>query len=322
MQRPFLDSVLVWSLDATRIDAAQQIKDYYSINRGLPPTASEVVTFNLPAALSSKLRTIPLYKRSKLWSRKTAFGFFMVDFGAPMPVENVDSNALERPFLSVIMPVFNESATLEAVVDRIEKCGIRCELIIVDDGSSDSTPEILAQWTGDQNKTLVRHDRNQGKGAALRTAFAYVRGEVVIIQDADLEYDPSDYQALIEPIVDQSADVVYGRRVYASGKADGSSWHRWANRIITFASNCRTRLRLSDVETCYKVFRCDILETIAPTLRENGFGIELEITAKLAKIPTIRVVERDIQYEPRTYAQGKKIRVKDAIVAFWCILRY
>ena len=224
--------------------------------------------------------------------------------------------------LSVIIPVYNEAATLEAVVDRVREASVPVELIFVDDGSTDGTRQLLQSWSEQPHVKVLRHETNRGKGAALRTGFAHATGDVVIIQDADLEYDPGDYVWLLQPIVEDRADVVYGSRFSGTDRPVLPLWHQWGNRLITCCSNLLTRLKLSDVETCYKVFRREVLEQFAPALRENGFGIELEMTARLAKLSGVRIYERPIRYTARTYADGKKITWRDAVWALWCIVRY
>jgi glycosyltransferase involved in cell wall biosynthesis len=229
--------------------------------------------------------------------------------------------------LSVVIPVYNERRTIEAVIDRVRSTGIPLEIIIVDDGSRDGTRDLLAEWRdgGDLRNAdlkIVFHDRNQGKGGALRTGFGHCTGDAVIIQDADLEYDPADYLALIQPIVEGRADVVYGSRFSEHDGPVLHYWHRWGNQLITRLSNWRSGLSFSDVETCYKVVRRELLQRVSPTLQERGFGIEIELTQKLARVPGVRFFERPVSYEGRSYAEGKKIGWRDGIWALWCILRY
>jgi len=225
---------------------------------------------------------------------------------------------------SVVIPVYNEAATIEEIVHRVRGSGVPCEIIIVDDGSTDGTGELLQRWRDEQHADMVVlvHDSNQGKGAALKTGFAHVTGDVVIVQDADLEYDPAEYRMLLQPIVEQRADVVYGSRFGAPDRTVPRFWHHTGNRLITGLSNFRTNLKLTDVETCYKLFRREVLQRIAPSLREKGFGIEVEITARLARLRDVRIHERPISYTARSYAHGKKIRTRDALRALWCALRY
>jgi len=224
--------------------------------------------------------------------------------------------------LSVVIPVFNEVATIEETVQRVRDSGVPCEIILVDDGSTDGTRDLLDGWRDQEDLTILMHEANRGKGAALRTGFTKAQGDIVIIQDADLEYDPSDYRHLIQPILDDRADVVYGYRFRGPDREVPRFWHHTANRSITFLSNLFTNLKLTDVETCYKVFRRDVLMRIAPSLKEDGFGIELEITARLARLGDVRIHERPITYTARTYADGKKIGWRDALRALWCVVRY
>jgi glycosyltransferase involved in cell wall biosynthesis len=222
----------------------------------------------------------------------------------------------------VVIPVFNEEATLQSVVDRVRRTEYPCEIILVDDGSTDHTPEILQQLNQQPGIRSVRHEANRGKGAALRTGFSLAKGDVVVVQDADLEYDPQDYEGLIEPIVSGAADVVYGSRYGPTCRASDGVWHRQVNRLITWLSNRMTGLSLSDVETGYKVFRREVLEQLAPQLIENGFGVEVEMTSRLARLSGVRIVERPVRYAGRGYAEGKKVGWRDGLRALWCILRY
>jgi len=224
--------------------------------------------------------------------------------------------------LSVVIPVYNERGTSAEVLRRVRASGVPCEIIVVDDGSSDGTAELLRTWPAEPRLTLLFHDRNRGKGAALRTGFEKAIGDVVLIQDADLEYDPRDYLRLIQPIVEGQADVVFGSRFSGDRQRMLYFWHHAANRVLTLASNLFTGLNLSDIESCYKAFRRETLAKIAPTLREQRFGIEPELTAKAARIPGVRIYERPITYAGRTYAQGKKIGWRDGLWALWCIVRY
>ena len=224
--------------------------------------------------------------------------------------------------LSVVVPVYNEAKTVEELVRRVRDSGIPCEVIIVDDGSTDGTTEVLERLGDASWLRVFTHDCNRGKGAALRTGLAHVRGDLVVIQDADLEYDPQDYAWLLAPILEGRADVVYGSRFSSNDRPVWPFWHQNANRVITFLSNLFTNLKLTDVETCYKVMRRELVDAIGPTLKENGFGVELEITAKLAQHGGVRFYERPISYTPRSYAEGKKIRSRDAIRALWCVFRY
>ncbi len=224
--------------------------------------------------------------------------------------------------LSVVIPVYNEKSTLEELVRRVQAVGIPKEILLVDDGSTDGTRELLAEMEGQPDVHVFYHEQNQGKGAALRTGFSHAKGDVVIVQDADLEYDPIHYRPLIQPIVEGVADVVFGSRFVATGPHRVLYyWHSVANRVLTMLSNTFTDLNLTDMETCYKVFRREVVEDITPTLKEKRFGIEAELTAKVAR-REYRIYELGITYFGRTYSEGKKIGMRDAFRALWCILRY
>jgi len=222
--------------------------------------------------------------------------------------------------LSVVIPVFNEAETLLEILNRVQAESTEKEIIIVDDCSTDGTRAVLKKLESNAGIRVLYHERNKGKGAALRTGFAAASGEIVIIQDADLEYDPAEYVRLLKPIVDGKADVVYGSRFMG---ADSHRvlyfWHYVGNRFLTLLSNCFTNLNLSDMETCYKAFRRDILHKI--DIEESRFGFEPEITAKVARAKC-RVYEVGISYSGRTYEEGKKIGWKDGVRALWCILKY
>ena len=224
--------------------------------------------------------------------------------------------------LSVVIPIYNEVDTLDEVIRRVRGCGIPCELILVDDGSTDGTRAALEKYRGQSDIRLIFHETNQGKGAALKSGFAQARGCVVVIQDADLEYDPAEYSKLLQPIIENQADVVFGSRFTGDSHRVLYFWHSAGNKFLTLVSNLFTNLNLSDIETCYKMFRREIIEQIGPTLQEKRFGIEPELTAKVARIPGVRIYERPISYSGRTYAQGKKISWRDGFRALWCILKY
>ncbi|HWB00517.1 MAG TPA: glycosyltransferase family 2 protein [Pirellulales bacterium] len=224
--------------------------------------------------------------------------------------------------LSVVVPVYNEETTVAEVVRRVRSCGLPVEIILIDDGSTDGTRPILDSWRGEPDLKIIFHERNQGKGAALRTGFREATGDIVIVQDADLEYDPAEFPMLIQPIVEGSADAVFGSRFLGEDHRVLYFWHSIGNHLLTLLSNMMTNLNLTDMETCYKAFRRDVIQQIAPRLRENRFGIEPELTAKVARLPKVRIFERPISYQGRTYAEGKKITWRDGFRALWCILRY
>lgn len=224
--------------------------------------------------------------------------------------------------LSVIIPVYNEVDTVEEVVDRVRRSGINCEIVLIDDCSTDGTGQLLDGWCGQPDLAILRHEKNMGKGAALKTGFEAASGDVVIVQDADLEYDPAEYMMLLQPIIEGQADVVFGSRFSGDSQRVLYFWHYVANKLLTLFSNFFTNLNLTDMECGYKVFRREIIRQIAPTLREKRFGIEPELTAKVAGLPEVRIYERPVTYAGRTYAQGKKITWRDGVRALWCILRY
>ena len=224
--------------------------------------------------------------------------------------------------LSVVIPVYNEAKTLEKVIARVRETHLPMEIICVDDGSRDGTREVLERLANEQDIKAVFHEKNQGKGAALRTGFLEATGDVVVVQDADMEYDPQDIRLLLQPILENSADVVYGSRFSGPERAVSPLWHLAANKLITNLFNVFHGHRFTDVETCYKLFRRELIQEVAPKLREKRFGIELEMTARLLKNRAVRFHERPIRYDRRSYAEGKKIGWRDGLWALWCIVRY
>jgi glycosyltransferase involved in cell wall biosynthesis len=236
-------------------------------------------------------------------------------------MSEIKSNADVEPCLSVVMPVYNEAATVAEVIKVVLLQRPIQQLVVVDDGSTDGTWEKLQSATnGDARATLVRHEQNKGKGAALRTGFARANAPVVMVQDADLEYDPTEYYLLLVPILSGKADVVFGSRFLGAGAHRVLYyWHAVGNNLLTTFSNMATDLNLSDMETCYKVFRREVIQKIK--IEENRFGFEPEITAKVAALK-VRIYEVAISYYGRTYAEGKKIGWQDGIHALWCIFKY
>lgn len=221
--------------------------------------------------------------------------------------------------ISVVIPVYNEAKTVRELIARVQSVPLDKEIIIVDDASSDGTREVLGEFKNREGITVLFHEKNQGKGAALRTAFQQVKGDIVIIQDADLEYDPQEYGKLIKPILDGKADAVYGSRFLGGPHRVLLFWHYVGNKILTLFSNMLTNLNLTDMETCYKVFKASLLKQF--TIESNRFGVEPEITTKLAKLKC-RIYEVDISYSGRDYTEGKKINWKDGIAAFYWIIKF
>ena len=225
-----------------------------------------------------------------------------------------------RPCVCAVMPVYNEAATVAEIIQVVLDQPCVAELIVVDDASSDGTWEALQKVAADPRIKTLRHEVNQGKGAALRTGISHATAELVLIQDADLEYDPAEYPHLIQPILANRADVVFGSRFNGSGAHRVLYyWHSLGNRFLTTISNMATNLNLSDMETCYKVFRREIIQAIR--IQEDRFGFEPEITAKVARAG-VRIYEVPISYYGRTYAEGKKINWRDGVRALVCILKY
>lgn len=228
--------------------------------------------------------------------------------------------------ISIIIPCYNEEKTIKKLLGLVEKadtCGLAKEIIVVDDGSKDSTRQILQSYTKKKNYKIIFQAKNAGKGGALKTGFLKSKGDIVLIQDADLEYDPSDYPLLLEPILSHKADVVYGSR-FMGGRPHRVVyyWHSVMNHMLTTFSNMMTNINLTDMETCYKVFRGDMIRKVAKQLKSQRFGFEPEITARLSKIKEVSFYEVGVSYYGRTYNEGKHIRWTDGLKAVGEIIKY
>jgi len=221
--------------------------------------------------------------------------------------------------LSVIIPVYNEVQSISTILSRVLATGLAEEIVVVDDGSTDGTREVLARLNGKKGVRLILHERNQGKGAAVRTGIVNTRGDVLLIQDADLEYDPRDYPALLKPIEEGIADVVYGSRFLGGPRRPAMFWHMVANKMLTLVTNILYNNILTDMETGYKVFRREAVEGIR--LRARRFDFEPEFTAKMLK-RKVRIFEVPITFNPRDYSEGKKIKMRDAFEALWTLVKY
>lgn len=230
--------------------------------------------------------------------------------------------------LSIIIPAYNEAKTIHLILEKVLAVslygGLSKEILVIDDHSSDGTFEVVNEYIRDHDVSeirVIRHPRNMGKGAAIHTGISQATGDFVIIQDADLEYDPQEYNILLKPMLNGMADVVYGSR-FLGGNAHRILffWHSIGNKFLTFLSNMATNLNLTDMETCYKLFRREIIQSLV--LKERRFGFEPEVTAKVSRIPGIRIYEVGISYYGRTYEEGKKIGWRDGFRAIYCIIRY
>lgn len=246
----------------------------------------------------------------------------MPELAGAAPTDRTDAN--RTPLLSVVVPVYNEMATLRQIVDAVRAVPIDKEIVLVDDGSKDGSRDLVQELQRTfPDVRAILHPQNMGKGAALKTGFQAARGRVVVVQDADLEYDPNDYPLLLAPIQRGEADVVYGSRYLVDDRDPGRErdhlYHYLGNRFLTFFSNLFTGLNLTDMETCYKCFRREVLDTIV--IKSRRFTVEPEFTAKLARLP-VRIWEVPIKYRGRGYSEGKKIGWKDGVAALWAIVKY
>lgn len=222
-------------------------------------------------------------------------------------------------FVSVIIPAYNEINTIAQIVRRVQATGIPAEIVVVDDGSTDGTRDVLKQLDGNGNVRVILRERNQGKGAAVMDGIRAAKGEVILIQDADLEYDPRDYPALLKPIEEDIADVVYGSRFLGAPRRPTMFWHMVANKLLTFMTNILYNNILTDMETGYKVFCRDVVKDM--TIHSRRFDFEPEFTAKILK-RKVRIFEVPITFNPRDYSEGKKIKLKDAFEAVWTLVKY
>mgnify|MGYP001469475164 CR=1 FL=1 len=237
----------------------------------------------------------------------------------PAAAPPVDELPWDRVRLTVVIPVYNEIGTVESLLRRVHEVPLWLEVIVVDDGSTDGTRDLLPRLEGTLIDRLIMHEKNAGKGAALRTGFAHATGDVVVVQDADMEYDPHELPMLLRPILGGKADAVYGSRFLGGPHRVLFFWHSVGNRVLTLLSNMATDVNLTDMETCYKMVRRELLQSLP--LSANRFGIEPELTARLAQSGA-RIYELPISYDGRSYAEGKKIGWKDGVSALWCIWKY
>jgi glycosyltransferase involved in cell wall biosynthesis len=221
--------------------------------------------------------------------------------------------------LSVIIPIYNEVQTIQEIIKRVQATGLADEIVAVDDGSTDGSREVLGKLHGDGNVRVIYHEHNQGKGKAVRTGIQNASGDLVIIQDADLEYDPREYQNLLRPIQEGIADVVYGSRFLGAGRRPVLFWNMVANKILTLVTNILYNNILTDMETGYKLFRRQVVQNM--TLHAHGFEFEPEFTAKILK-NKVRIYEVPITFNPRDYSEGKKIKMRDAFIAMWTLIKY
>jgi glycosyltransferase involved in cell wall biosynthesis len=223
--------------------------------------------------------------------------------------------------LSVIVPVYNEQGTVDLVIHRLRQTGLPMQIILIDDGSADGTAEVIDAHQQDPDVIVLHHDTNRGKGAAIRSGIAAATGEVIVIQDADQEYDPSDFRYLLQPILQGDAEVAYGTRYGHYDRQLSPWWHQAVNGWISLLASLAIGIRLSDIETCYKMSRREHFQSLLPALRESRFGIEIELTARWAH-KGLKFTERPIHYRHRWYDEGKKIGWRDGVRALWCIVKY
>ena len=286
-----------------------------SFTPALTPANTET---NVPVGIPAKADQASLQRIEKTLDRLEQLSD-LLDAEEGFDVEPLDFSLPEGFCLSVVIPIYNEEQTLRKILARVTAIPVPKEIILVDDCSTDGTRDILRSLERAGDAQVVFKSQNEGKGAALRTGFELATGDIVVIQDADLEYDPRDIPKLLKPIVQEQADVVYGSRFLGDELRDPSWLHRFGNALLTRASNLMTGYRLTDMETCYKAFRRDVLRGL--TIRQNRFGFEPEVTAKISR-RGCRLLEIPIHYHARSYDEGKKIGIRDAINAFYCIVRY
>jgi glycosyltransferase involved in cell wall biosynthesis len=272
------------------------------------PTVVEKPVDSIARAQASLARLTELVELAELVHTSEPYDVTPLDYELPADFK-----------LSIVIPVYNEERTIREILARVASLPLPKEIVVVDDCSRDGTPELLRELAHASEVKVVFKPQNEGKGAALRTGFEQATGDIVVVQDADLEYDPRDILGLLRPLLENKADVVYGSRFLHERPQDKSMVHRLGNWLLTTASNVFTGLRITDMETCYKAFRRDVIQGLP--IRQNRFGFEPEVTAKLAR-RKCRIVEAPISYNARSFAEGKKIGVKDLFNALWCIVRY
>lgn len=278
---------------------------------------------NLPPASNEQAMSESIPMRTQQGHRfDSEYVNEMLRFLGPNACRRLSVFALPEAFvLSVVVPVYNECGTVSNVLDRLRNTGLPLQIIVVDDGSNDGSSEVLKGCCVADDIRLIRHEVNRGKGAAIRTGVEAATGDVIVIQDADSEYDPDDLAGLLQPLIENSADVVYGTRYGHCDRQLSPWWHQAVNGFITLLASIAIGPRLSDVETCYKMSRREHFQRILPDLKEDRFGIEIELTARWARAG-LRFTERPIRYQHRWYDEGKKITWKDGVAAIYCIAKY